>query len=672
MDRALWVVVLASALLAPRAQATGYTSYDFETPSYGGYGRRIADHQLIKQGSTWHLFYTELRTSINANTKIGHATSTDLIHWTERPTVIQQGAADWCQKGTWAPHTLANPAGGWIMLFTGENAAGSEVIGALTSGDLDNWQLSPENPVFIPLDPQIRWGPDIACDCRDPFVYFQNGTYTMIYTAVTNAPQHPMIGRAESLDLIHWADMGPFVIDTVTVAQHVLESSSLVFGQNRVELHFTRNSAEMLTAPTAAGPWDFSNIVPVEPKGGASEIVKDGSVTLLSRLRFDPCVPNTVVIVIDTVAANATSYTVPGPPVLPVNWTRDGDAFGDQPIYGDGPSLRGDTPAQPQGFRWLASGEILRQPGETGTCVSPSMVTRTGYVRSPRIVLTGDVLAFGLSGGGDSPDSVYASLVDDCTGQELGRTLAPGTSALTPFSWSNTGRRGWPVRVFVRDQATDGVIGIDAIRDTSAGTPAPPAIPSIALTAPLGGENLSPGSNFTIRYTGSSSAGIDSFCVFLSYDDFVTPPAKIGKRNSNQFTFNWTVPSGPKSNVKIRVAIYSKNGIHTCEQSGPFTIGAAVGVGDPVLPEGLTLAAIAQPGPAPVLDWSAPMGRRATLDLYDLRGRRVRRLVDGPGTLRGRATWDGLDDRGNRAPAGLYFARLVSGGERVTARVVLL
>jgi hypothetical protein len=119
MDRALWVVALASALLAPRAQATVYTSYDFETPSYGGYGRRIADHQLLKQGSTWHLFYTELRTPINANTKIGHATSTDLIHWTDRPTVIQQGAADWCQKGTWAPHTLANPAGGWFMMFTG-------------------------------------------------------------------------------------------------------------------------------------------------------------------------------------------------------------------------------------------------------------------------------------------------------------------------------------------------------------------------------------------------------------------------------------------------------------------------------------------------------------------------------------------------------------------------
>jgi len=54
--------------LAPRAGATVYTSFDFETPSYGGFGRRLADHQLLKVDGTWHLFYTELRTPVNANT----------------------------------------------------------------------------------------------------------------------------------------------------------------------------------------------------------------------------------------------------------------------------------------------------------------------------------------------------------------------------------------------------------------------------------------------------------------------------------------------------------------------------------------------------------------------------------------------------------------------------
>ena len=68
---------------------------------------------------------------------------------------------------------------------------------------------------------------------------------------------------------------------------------------------------------------------------------------------------------------------------------------------------------------------------------------RTGYVRSPRIVLQGDVLSFRLAGRA-SPDSLYAALIDDCTGEELARQTGPGTSALTPFSWSNSGRRGWP------------------------------------------------------------------------------------------------------------------------------------------------------------------------------------------------------------------------------------
>jgi glucose/arabinose dehydrogenase len=58
------------------------------------------------------------------------------------------------------------------------------------------------------------------------------------------------------------------------------------------------------------------------------------------------------------------------------------------------------------------------------------------------------------------------------------------------------------------------------------------------------------------------------------------------------------------------------------------------------------------------------------LDLYDLRGQRVRRLV--PSGLQGAGaqswTWDGLDDRGTRAPAGLYLARLRVNGEDLIRR----
>ncbi len=53
----------------------------------------------------------------------------------------------------------------------------------------------------------------------------------------------------------------------------------------------------------------------------------------------------------------------------------------------------------------------------------------------------------------------------------------------------------------------------------------------------------------------------------------------------------------------------------------------------------------------------------ATLAVYDLRGRRVRTLADGDLPAgRHRADWDGRDDRGQAAAAGVYLIRLSSGG----------
>jgi hypothetical protein len=61
------------------------------------------------------------------------------------------------------------------------------------------------------------------------------------------------------------------------------------------------------------------------------------------------------------------------------------------------------------------------------------------------------------------------------------------------------------------------------------------------------------------------------------------------------------------------------------------------------------------------------------LAIFDLDGRRVRTLASGAwqaGLYR--MAWDGLDDRGHHAPAGMYFARLSAGGAGYTRRVVRL
>jgi hypothetical protein len=89
-------------------------------------------------------------------------------------------------------------------------------------------------------------------------------------------------------------------------------------------------------------------------------------------------------------------------------------------------------------------------------------------------------------------------------------------------------------------------------------------------------------------------------------------------------------------------------------------------------------AQLAQSRPNPargaaVIDFEMPRPGRATIELFDLTGRRVRGLLDralepGAHALR----WDGLRDDGSRAAPGAYFYRLQVVGERLTRRLVLL
>jgi len=60
------------------------------------------------------------------------------------------------------------------------------------------------------------------------------------------------------------------------------------------------------------------------------------------------------------------------------------------------------------------------------------------------------------------------------------------------------------------------------------------------------------------------------------------------------------------------------------------------------------------------------------LDVFDVSGRRVRRLVDASG-LAGQheVVWDGRAEDGTVAAPGTYFARLAAGEELATAKVTL-
>jgi subtilisin family serine protease len=66
-------------------------------------------------------------------------------------------------------------------------------------------------------------------------------------------------------------------------------------------------------------------------------------------------------------------------------------------------------------------------------------------------------------------------------------------------------------------------------------------------------------------------------------------------------------------------------------------------------------------------------GRHVTISLFDVSGRLIRTLVNGPQAAgRFTATWNGLDEQGLRVTSGVYFSKMVAGGFQQVQKVTLL
>lgn len=103
---------------------------------------------------------------------------------------------------------------------------------------------------------------------------------------------------------------------------------------------------------------------------------------------------------------------------------------------------------------------------------------------------------------------------------------------------------------------------------------------------------------------------------------------------------------------------------------------AYVSVEDGPRPAGALALAAPWPNPArggAAVRFTLPAAGDATLAVHDVTGRTVRVLARGPHEAGPHlARWDGRDEDGRAAPAGLYFLRLAANGESRTARLALL
>jgi hypothetical protein len=152
---------------------------------------------------------------------------------------------------------------------------------------------------------------------------------------------------------------------------------------------------------------------------------------------------------------------------------------------------------------------------------------------------------------------------------------------------------------------------------------------------------------------------------------------------SGSITVAAAVPDGP-----LPVEFYNYNdGTHTFDvdwmylrsYAEPEPVSAVGAEQVPVAvdePPVRTRFAAAMPTPfssSTTLEFSLAARGAVELKVFGVDGRRVRTLVQGERDAGvHRLAWDGCDDAGHRLPAGIYFARLIAGGEDATRRLVRL
>ena len=108
----------------------------------------------------------------------------------------------------------------------------------------------------------------------------------------------------------------------------------------------------------------------------------------------------------------------------------------------------------------------------------------------------------------------------------------------------------------------------------------------------------------------------------------------------------------------------------------PATVGVATDPDAAALAPAMAQLTGAWPNPfnpQVTLAYAVPSAGQVRLAVFDLRGRRVRTLVDavqpaGPATV----AWDGRDDAGRRVTSGTYVARLVADGRTDTRKLLLV
>ncbi|TAN39021.1 MAG: hypothetical protein EPN23_00850 [Verrucomicrobia bacterium] len=139
-----------------------------------------------------------------------HATSPDLVNWTQHADILHCPESGYDDRGVWSPYVFKQGNLYW-MFYTGTGKGVVQRLCAATSPDLFSWTRRPENPLMSA--DRTDWAaskPNGWTDYRDPMIFHDEVNHRWIaYNAAKTKDGKGRIAAATSDDLIHWKDAGP-------------------------------------------------------------------------------------------------------------------------------------------------------------------------------------------------------------------------------------------------------------------------------------------------------------------------------------------------------------------------------------------------------------------------------------------------------------------------------
>ena len=175
-------------------------------PAFRPRGHNAWDFWFAKSGDAYHAFYLEYpdKESLPDQSRrhggqwVGHAVSTDLVHWQERPTALKEAPARGIATGS-----CVRNGERWAMLLTYQGFTLAE------SDDLEHWQWKAK--AEFPAELKAEWkGETLGFRMlADPFVYpekIDGWWYAAINSQIVGAPKETSGAQVlmRSKDLLRW------------------------------------------------------------------------------------------------------------------------------------------------------------------------------------------------------------------------------------------------------------------------------------------------------------------------------------------------------------------------------------------------------------------------------------------------------------------------------------